>query len=217
MVATPKLTRSALWLQFLECLRQVVPAQPAMLIRPKHVVAWRGEQGALDHVQLLKWSWPDAAYPRAPAITRIALNTHRFTPSKETLRRLGFSELSWPGYTQALRLEWTVLGEELLAFVEWLPVWIRGRVDADARISLPPVPSHVFGKGLRETDYAWTVRAWETYSGWKRQDPRLPWYAIPAEKVTAAAVQADQMLGPVPRLECQNSITSTVEPSLDRR
>jgi hypothetical protein len=194
MVVTPKLkptrstqlTRSALWLRFLERLREGVPG-PAMVARPKYVVAWRGGRGTLEHVQLLKWAWPEGAYSRAPMVTRIALNTHCFTPSKELLRRLGFEDCSRPGYTSALRLEWSVLGEELLAFADWLPLWMHGRVSACAPIPLPPVPSHVFGEGLRETAYAWTARAWDAHSGWKKQDPRLPWYAIPAEQLTAAA------------------------------
>ena len=77
--------------------------------------------------------------------------------------------------------------EQLLTFAGWLPVWIRGRQDPSVAIPLPPHPSHVFGQSLRTTDYAWTVAAWDAYSRWHKQDPRLPWYAIPASKLAPAA------------------------------
>jgi hypothetical protein len=116
----------------------------------------------------------------------VGLNTHAFTPPKTLLRKLGFDDRALPQGSDGLRLEWTVLGNELLAFAGWLPLWVRGRLDPLAPIPLPPHPSHVLGEGLRTAACAWTVAAWEAYSRWNRQDRGLPWYAIHARDLSPA-------------------------------
>lgn len=188
MAAAGELSRSILWSRFLETFAKEI-ALWAVVVRPKHIVAWR-DGDLLNRVELLRWTWPDASSRAAPRVTRIGLNTQRFTPSKALLRHLGFEPESLPPSARSLHLEWSVLGEELLAFAEWLPLWIRGRQDASVEIPLPPCPSHVFGQGLRATNYAWTVAAWDAYSRWHKQDPRLPWYAINAREVVAAEAGA---------------------------
>ena len=188
MAAAGELSRSILWSRFLETFAKEI-ALWAVVVRPKHIVVWRDED-LLNRVELLRWTWPDASSRAAPRVTRIGLNTQRFTPSKALLRHLGFEPESLPPSARSLHLEWSVLGEELLAFAEWLPLWIRGRQDASVEIPLPPCPSHVFGQGLRATNYAWTVAAWDAYSRWHKQDPRLPWYAINARDVVAAEAGA---------------------------
>jgi len=185
MSAKHELPRRVLWTRFLEQLATNL-GPGTVVVSPKRIVAWRSG-AALNRVELFRWAWPDARFPRAPRVTRIALNTHAFTPSKALLRRFGFDVHARPWRIDGLRLEWTVLGEELLAFADWLQLWIRGRLDSSVAIPLPPHPSHVFGEGLRTTNYAWTVAAWDAYSRSHRQDPKLPWYAIHARDVVAAA------------------------------
>jgi len=184
MSANPELPRGVLWSRFLEAFAMSL-GDGAVVVRPRRIVAWRNG-AALNRLELLRWSWPDAGDRGAPRVTRIGLNALVFRPPKTLLSRLGFDPLARPDGDRALRLEWTVLGDELLAFADWLPLWIRGRLDPAAPVPLPPHPSHVFGQGLRTTDYAWTVAAWDAHSRWKAQDPRLPWYAIHARDVVPA-------------------------------
>lgn len=179
-----ELPRGVLWARFLEQLAASISAG-AVVVAPKRIVAW-SDGDALNRLELLRWTWPDGRFPRAPRVTRMALNTQMFAPPKSLLRRFGFEPGSRPDGAPGLRLEWSVLGEELLAFAEWLPVWVRGRLDPTVAIPLPPHPSHVFGTGLRTTDYAWTVAAWEAYSRWNKQDLALPRYAIPAALLVPA-------------------------------
>lgn len=179
-----ELPRGLLWSSFLDELAEKVDSE-AVVVSPKRIVAWR-DGDALNRLELLRWTWPDARFPRAPRVTRMGLNTQRFIPPKTLLRRFGFDPLSRPAGAMRLRLEWSVLGEELLAFAAWLPLWIRGRLDPSVAIPLPPHPSHVFGEGLRTTAYAWTVAAWEAYSRWHKQDPTLPRYAIHASRLRSA-------------------------------
>ncbi len=185
MPKNDELPRGVLWSRFLETFAMAL-GDGAEVLRPRRIVAWR-DGVALNRLHLLRWSWPDPGDRHAPRVTRIGLNTQLFRPPKTLLKRLGFDPLTRPDGDRALRLEWTVLGDELLAFADWLPLWMRGRLDTATPIPLPPHPSHVFGQDLRTTAYAWTVAAWDAYSRWKGQDPRLPWYAIHARDVVPSA------------------------------
>jgi hypothetical protein len=181
------LPRRVIWSMFLDAFVVSVKGG-AVIAAQKHVVAWR-RGNALNHLELLNFSWPSARSLDAPRITRISVNKHVFIPPTTILRNLGFDkQRPLPRGSEGLHLEWTILGNELLAFADWLPVWVEGRLDPNSPIPLPPHPSHVFGKGLRTTDYAWTATAWDTYGRWKRDDNTLPHpYAIHAQDVVPAA------------------------------
>jgi hypothetical protein len=193
-------SRAELWTSFLD---RFAVAQGVPVVRPgrRNLVAWR-TRDEIHHLQLVRLAWPSAADRAAPRLTRIAVDHFEFRPSGELLRRLGAHDdgcvgdvdpgeavpaASSPGTCaggdRPLHLEWTVLGDELLAFADWLPVWIRGRLDPRLPISLPPVPSNVYGAGLRRTVYAWTAPAWEANAAWKGHSPALPWYAVPAAEL----------------------------------
>ncbi len=174
------MTRSVIWREFLGRLAETL-GYPAVVVNPKPIVVWRDGE-ALNRLELRPWTVPDRQQPdRVPAVTRIAVNEMAFDPSKALLRRLGFRPDDWPGYTAFLRLEWTVIDDELAGFTEWLPIWVRGRIDPSVTIPLPPHPSHIWGIGLRTTNYAWTVAAWDAYSRYKNMDPRLTRGSISAE------------------------------------
>ncbi len=153
----------------------------------EHILAWRlGDH--LDHVRLLSWLRPDRERPRASWITRISLNHLTYEPSQAVLRRHWFGPRARPSRTPRLHAEWTALDDELVQLARWLPTFMRGQLDPAAPIPVPPVPSHVFGEGLRTTEYAWTAAAWPASNRFHGQDPDwLPWYAIPADKVVANA------------------------------
>jgi hypothetical protein len=169
--------------QFLdEFARQIGPGSE--VVGAVRAVAWR-DAWALNRVHLVRWLRAMHGDKKPPLVTRIDVNGQWFQPAKALLRRLGFDPLSQPDGHRVLRLEWTVLDSELSAFAEYLPLWVRGRLDPSVAIPLPPVPSHVFGTDLRSTNYAWTVTAWDTYSAWTGQSPKLPHYAIPAVEVVA--------------------------------
>lgn len=142
---------------------QLADTVPRLLHR-EHVLAWRhGDH--LDHARLLSWSRPACDRPRAPWITRVSVNHVRFQPSAATLRWLLFPRRGQPQPTPDLHVEWTALDTELEALARWLPTFMRGQLDPSVPVPPPPVPSHVFGEGLRETEYAWTAAAWEAFHG----------------------------------------------------
>lgn len=179
------MTRSATWKAFLSRLTETL-GYPAVVVNPKPTVVWR-DRDALNHLELRPWTAPDRQQPaRVPAVSRIAVNVMWFRPSNALLRRLGFRPDAWPGYMDGLRLEWTVLDEELRGFAEWLPTWVRGRIDPKVTIPLPPYPSHVWGIGLRSTSYAWTASAWDAYSRYKNMNARLTPGSISAEELRPA-------------------------------
>lgn len=178
-------SRAELWTSFLD---RFAAALGVPAVRPgrRNFVAWRtGHE--VHHLQLVRLAGPSAADPTAPHLTRIAIDHFEFRASKELLDRLGLGDVEtrtrMVDGDRPLHLEFSVLGDELLAFADWLPVWIRGRLDPRLPISLPPVPSNVYGPGLRRTVYAWTAEAWRANAAWKRHSPALSWYAIPAEEL----------------------------------
>ncbi|SDY41565.1 hypothetical protein SAMN05444383_1902 [Myxococcus xanthus] len=179
-----RLSRSKLWAEFLQRLASEMEPLAPMLHQGRRLVWRQGEW--LNWVTLSRHSWPDRHFPEAPPVTRISMNRFIFEPSEAMLRRFGFSGVGLPLGERRLRLEWTVYGEELLAFASWLPLLIRGRLNATEPIPLPPHPSHVFNGGLRRTSYAWTATAWEVYARWRRTDVSLPFMAIPADRVKPA-------------------------------
>lgn len=163
---------------------------PPMLAGPKRILAWRRARH-LERVELVSWSRPEAGRTRAPWITRIAANYFVFDASQATLDRLGFRTVRGsfpprPSATPELRFEWTALDVELEALARWLPSWMQAKLDPTLGIALPPVRSHVFGRSLHTSVYAWTKAAWEA---WTKYDAGkiapLPWYAIPADKLVA--------------------------------
>jgi len=96
------------------------------VVLPKRIVAWT-DGDVLNPLELLRWTWPDSRFPREPRVTRMGLNTHVFHPPKTLLRRFGFDEWSRPQGSPRLRLEWSVLGEELLASVKHDPASRTGQ------------------------------------------------------------------------------------------
>ena len=181
--------RATPWSRFLQAFADAL-GPSAVVVRGKHLVAWRYGRH-LNHLQLVRWSRPDSSSPRAPRVTRLSLNYYWFDPSKSLLRRLGFGPREHPPRTDRLRLEWTVLDEEILEFAAWLPLWMGGRLDSSVPIPLPPHPSHVFGEGLRTTMYAWTATAWSANARSKGHSAGLPGYAIPASRVCPAEPGCD--------------------------
>lgn len=165
--------------------RQGLAEGAPTLLRSKAILAWRlGDH--LDHVRLLSWLRPDRERRGTSWITRISVNHLTFEPSQAVLRRLWFRPRSRPARTPGLHVEWTALDAELVQLARWLPAFLRGQLDPSAPIPLPPVPSHVFGEGLRTTEYAWTAAAWEASARFHGGDAGfLPWYAIPAGEVVA--------------------------------
>ncbi|RJS14245.1 hypothetical protein DRW03_35325 [Corallococcus sp. H22C18031201] len=179
-----KLSRRALWAEFLQRLSSEMESQAPMLHQGRRLIWRQGEW--LNGVVLSRHSWPGRNFPEAPPVTRILMNRLTFEPPAAMLRRFGFSGVALPLGEERLRLEWTVYGEELLDFATWLPLLIRGRLNPAEAIPLPPHPSHVFNGRLRTTKYAWTATAWEAYARWKRTDASLPFYAIPAARLRPA-------------------------------
>jgi hypothetical protein len=179
-------SRRFFWPSFLEELATDI-GRDAVVNYRKQVVTWR-DGNHVNHLGLLKWVWPTAQFPDAPRITRISLNKHVFGQSESVsvLRRLGFARQSAPSPTPGLWLEWSVLGNEVLDFASWLPLWMRGQLDPSVTIPLPPHPSHVWGQGLRATDYAWTVTAFHARARFHDQEPWLHPLAIPAQELTPA-------------------------------
>ena len=118
----PELSRGLLWSTFLDKFAGKVDPE-AIVMSPKRIVAWR-DGDALNRLELLRWTWPDSRFSRAPRVTRIGLNTQWFIPPKTLLRRFGFEPWSRPPGTPRLTLEWSVLSEELIDFADWLPLWI---------------------------------------------------------------------------------------------
>jgi hypothetical protein len=174
----------SLWSGFLQELAANI-GPGAVVTCHSQVVAWRDSEH-LNHLGLLKWTWPNANFPKAPCVTRISLNKHTFDIPETASRRIGLAYRRTPSSTPGLYLEWSVLGEELLDFASWLPLWIRGQRDSSITIPLPPHPSHVWGKGLRATDYAWTVAAFDAHARFHDQEPWLHPLAIPACELTPA-------------------------------
>lgn len=185
-----------MWARFFEMLGEhlqlagLADRPPLIADRRRRVLAWRrGER--LERVELVSWSRPDAGRMRAPSITRIAGNHFAFDVSQALVRRLGFRQTSpWspprPRSTPELDFEWTAVDDELEALARWLPSWMQAKLDPSLAIALPPVPSHVFGRSLHTSVYAWTQAAWDA---WTKYDAGkiapLPWYAIPADKLVA--------------------------------
>ncbi|NOJ82291.1 hypothetical protein [Myxococcus xanthus] len=179
-----RLSRSKLWAEFLQRLASEMEPLTPVIHQGRRLVWRQGEW--LNRVDLSRHSWPDRHFPEAPPVTRISMNRLNFEPPEAMLRRFGLSRVTHPLGEPRLRLEWTVYGEELLAFASWLPLLIRGRLNPWEPIPLPPHPSHVFNGGLRRTSYAWTTTAWEVYARWRRTDVSLPFMAIPADRVKPA-------------------------------
>lgn len=165
----------------------------AVILASKHLVVWR-DGDSLNRLEALRWCWPGPQRPGAPRVTRIYINFHAFDAPRSLLRELGLDERTYHAGDEGLRLEWSVLGDELLAFADWLPFWIRGCLDPAAPVPLPPHPSHIFGQGLRTTSYAWTTAAWDAYTRWRGQNPSLPCYAIPAAQVTPATLTMPSLM-----------------------
>jgi hypothetical protein len=163
---------------------------PPMLAGPKRILAWRRGKH-LERVELVSWSRPEAGRTRAPWITRIAANYFVFDASQATLVRLGFRTVRGslpprPSATPELRFEWTALDDELEPLARWLPSWMQAKLDPTLGIELPPVPSHVFGRNLHTSVYAWTRAAWDAWTTYDAgKIAPLPWYAIPADKLVA--------------------------------
>jgi hypothetical protein len=184
---TRDVLRSTSWSRFLDALAAAL-GSPAVVLRPKYLVAWRDGKW-LNHLELVRWSCPDALSPDAPYVTRLSMNYYYFGPSKALLRKLGFPPQARPSRREELRLEWSVLDEQMLEFAAWIPLWMRGRLDPSAAIPLPPHPSHVFGEGLRTTMYGWTATAWSANALANGQSVDLPRYAIPAARVVPAEAE----------------------------
>jgi hypothetical protein len=189
-------SRSVVWARFFEVLAEhlqlagLADSPPLIADRRRRVLAWRRRE-RLERVELVSWSRPEAGRTRAPSITRIAGNHFAFDVSQALVRRLGFRPTSpWsrprPRSTPELDFEWTALDDELEPLARWLPSWMQAKLDPTLGIALPPVPSHVFGRNLHTSVYAWTKAAWEA---WTKYDAGkiapLPWYAIPADKLVA--------------------------------
>ena len=189
-------SRSVVWARFFEVLgehlqREGLADRPPLIAdRRRRVLAWRrGER--LERVELVSWSRPDAGRTRAPSITRIAGNHFAFDFSRPLVSRLGFRPTSpWspprPRSTPELDFEWTALDDELEVLARWLPSWMQAKLDPTLGIELPPVPSHVFGRNLHTSVYAWTKAAWDAWTTYDvgKIEP-LPWYAIAADKLVA--------------------------------
>lgn len=183
MPSTPRFSQRTYWTTFLHDLA-VQLEQPAVVTHRNRVLLWHGSNDRLDCLQLLPWCWPSREYPRAPRVTRISLNRHRYDVSQRDLRQLGLDRPRRS--TEPLRLELSVLGDELLDFARWLPLWIRGRLDPSVLIPVPPLPCHIWSRGLRTMDYAWTVTALEAHARFHGCEPWLHPCATPASEVTPA-------------------------------
>jgi hypothetical protein len=177
--------RKEVWSQFLIRLAENL-GPDAFVASRKPIVAWR-YLGTVNYFELVPWDHPNPRYPGSPPTTaRLCVNIATFYRPVALLRTMGFGPMHSPGSLERLALEWTFLDDELATFAEWLPVWASGRIDPTVTIPLPPIPSHVWGEGLRETRYAWTVAAWNDFSDWQRIERRLTRGAIAAEKLMPA-------------------------------
>jgi len=112
---------------------------------------------------------------------------------REFARDGGSSVSREPSWTVARvpALELTATCQELPVLTSWIPEWLKGHYEPSRPIPVPPVRTHVFGKGWRETRYAWTEAAWKEFARHRprlglRPDHGLPWYAIHADDVREA-------------------------------
>lgn len=190
---TRRQSRPQMWRSFFDyfsehlCRLDLADVVPRLL-RHRHLQIWRNDK-YLNHVRLLSWCKPDKARRKAPWVTRIAMNCMRYAPSDAVLRWHGFSASGglrpYPVMLEKLHLEWTALDDELIEMGRWLPKWICGRLDHSLEIPLPPVPSYVFGQGLRTTVYAWTVAASDAWTRFDRGEAVVPSNAIPPDELKA--------------------------------
>jgi hypothetical protein len=191
--------RKEVWNEFFSRLADALGLD-ALVANRKPVVAWR-HLGSMNYFQLVPWDEPSPRYPGPPPSTvRLCVNMMTLFHPGSLLREMGFNPAHRPGHLECLEVEWTLVDDELLAFADWLPFWVSGRIDTTLTIPLPPIASHVWGGGLRDTRYAWTVSAWNAFSDWQRIDRRLTRGATAAEKLMPAmpAVGTEDLRLPAP-------------------
>lgn len=198
------MSRDAIWWTFFDLfhthLREAGLAEGRReIVRGKPIMFWRDGKH-INNVQLVSWSRPEHRRRCDPWVTRVAVNYFGHDPTKAALGRLGFRPDGgfWPrpGPTRGLRFEWTAMDVELTRLARWFPTWMAGRLDPTQPIPLPPVPSHVFGRGLRTTSYAWTDVAWRFWtSAHQPGREQLPGYAIPADQLQAEPGVANESRG----------------------
>jgi hypothetical protein len=168
-----------------------LPQVPAML--------WRHGEG-VHALRLLFRTWPDRADPHAPEIVRISVNHTKVMLEPADCRRLGLSsvESSAPMGTK-FRLEWTVLGEQLVDFAPFIAAWVWMKMATDHRAVLPPPhPCYIWGTNVQHIDYAWSIAAWQASHRHRAQEehflPIVSVLARPAQVALAAQRSADALL-----------------------
>lgn len=141
---------------------------PFVTLPKHHTVAWY-DGAAVNQCSLIAYSLTDRRQSNpAPTCLRLSVNNLQwfvgYTDFGDVAaRRLGVDskKVSTRGTD---RLEWTVLGEELVEFARWWPGLLKARRTAGAEVSPPPRPCDLWNKRLLTTNYAWSVAANEAYS-----------------------------------------------------
>jgi hypothetical protein len=151
-------------------------------------IVWR-QGDALHALRLIDISWPGPGKNDAPEIVRININHSRvpLTRSEAAHLALDSSVSSAPART-SFHLEWTVLGEQLVAFAPFIAAWLWMKTGPEARQVLPPPHAcYIWGSDPRRIDYAWSIAAWQAQNAYRGQRGHM-------HRIMSVFAQPDQVV-----------------------